>query len=684
MKLKRYFGLFFLVVHCIAWSQKNYVKVSVLDFSEKTPLLGAHVCLESANGIKHYYSTDIDGNTVVPFLEETSITISYTGYKTTMLALANEANFEVLLKPDLLSLDQVVVTASLKPIKVDQSIYKVKVLNSSTMEKQGVQNVRDALRFQTGVNLIEDGVLGSQIIMQGLEGQYVKFLIDGVPIIGRQDGNIDLSQIDISQVDHIEIVEGPMSVVYGSNALAGTINIITKQNKYYNFSSNANVYVESVGQLNGNVGLLGNIRNSKYGMFIGYRWFDGYDMDTTTRSMNWNPKNQNNVDAFYGFKSKGWDTKFGVRLSMEDLIYKGDYLIPNRAIDIQFLTNRFSYYGSFSKQINAYKTLTGLISYNTYKRKVQEHIAKDDINVLEKRGDAYQDVFKTLNARVSYAQDFKAWLVWQMGYELTQEMGEGAKVVNNDGITENAIWSDLKINLSEKLIFQPGIRYLHHSMYQAPIIFSSHIKWNPSKKWEGRVSVAKGFRTPSMKELYMNFVDSNHKIFGNENLKPETSYNVTAALGKSFFLTENSIVKFEATTFSNHLYDVIELASDGKGIAFVYKNISEKKTHGGTFGINYQYQFFKLNLGMAITGIGYDLNNNGNFDYQYSTDVTIMSKVNLRKSNISTQLDYKYTGARSQLFAGDTKDEIGVGIVSGYHMLNFSTTKNFIKSGFFS
>ena len=67
--------------------------------------------------------------------------------------------------------------------------------------------------------------------LQGLSGEHIKFLIDGVPVIGRMDGNVDLSQLNMYNVDHIEIVEGPMSVIYGSNALAGAVNIITKENK---------------------------------------------------------------------------------------------------------------------------------------------------------------------------------------------------------------------------------------------------------------------------------------------------------------------------------------------------------------------------------------------------------------------------------------------------------------------
>ena len=66
--------------------------------------------------------------------------------------------------------------------------------------------------------------------VQGLSGENVKILIDGVPVVGRLNGNVDLSQINLTNIERVEIVEGPLSVNYGTNALAGTINLITKKN----------------------------------------------------------------------------------------------------------------------------------------------------------------------------------------------------------------------------------------------------------------------------------------------------------------------------------------------------------------------------------------------------------------------------------------------------------------------
>lgn len=683
MKVKYITYLFLFTTFCSVWSQNENTSLEIVDFKHGYPLMGAHICLVSESGKKNYYAANEDGTSAFYLKENSECIISYTGYKTKKLFLIKGTSLKLEMIPDLLMINQVVVTASLQPQKVDQSIYKVGVVTAETLEKNGAQNIRDALRFQPNINLLEDGVLGSRIVMQGLEGQHVKFLIDGMPIIGREGGNIDLSQIDMSQVDHIEIIEGPMSVVYGSNALAGTIHIITKKNKYYKWSGSAIAYAESIGQFNGSVSLQGNKGKSKFGFSSGYRIFKGYDFDKSDRDMNWDPKDQINADAFYGLDVKGWETKFGIRASREDLMIKGNYLNELSAIDTQFLTDRITYYGQFTKKNKAENILTGQISYHSYLRTSQEYIVNDGLNTKDKKGEESFNEFKTLNTRLSYGQELKSWLEWKIGYELTNELGSGEKLSDNDGVFENAIWSNLRINLTDQLIFQPGIRLLHHNVYEAPLIYSAHLKWNSDNKWLGRLSFAKGFRTPSLKELYLNFVDANHNIFGNKNLQPETSYNLTGTVNKTLDISEASIVKMDVSGFYNHLFEVIELTTGVDDVNYYYyNNISEKKTHGGSFNVIYNYNNnLKLNGGVVVTGIGYDLNNNSDFNFRYSTDYIASTSYVWSKIDLSMQFDYKFSDSRIQLY-GDV-DEIIEGTVSSYEMLNFSITKK-LKNNRFS
>ena len=147
-------------------------------------------------------------------------------------------------------IEEVVITANYKPTGIDKSINPVRILNMDKLQTIGVQNVADALKFQGSINVVQDNLIGTQTSVQGLSGNNLKILIDGRPIIGRLNGNIDLSQLSTLNIDRLEIVEGPLSAQYGTDALGGIINIITKKNTDHNFDALISGYAESAGQLN--------------------------------------------------------------------------------------------------------------------------------------------------------------------------------------------------------------------------------------------------------------------------------------------------------------------------------------------------------------------------------------------------------------------------------------------------
>ena len=124
---------------------------------------------------------------------------------------------------------EVVVTGLISETTAENAIHKIRIIGSKELNSGLFLDLGSALSKELNINLTQDNVLGSSISIQGVSGQNVKILIDDVPVIGRLNGNIDLSQISLSNIERIEIIEGPLSTIYGTDALAGTINIITKK-----------------------------------------------------------------------------------------------------------------------------------------------------------------------------------------------------------------------------------------------------------------------------------------------------------------------------------------------------------------------------------------------------------------------------------------------------------------------
>jgi outer membrane receptor for ferrienterochelin and colicins len=120
------------------------------------------------------------------------------------------------------------VTGQHAPTSAKNATYKITSIDKQEILKRGVTNLREALDNQLGIDLSQDNVYGSSVSINGISGEGIKVLVNGIPLVGRIDGKLDLSQINLNNVERIEIVKGPLSVIYGSDALGGVINIITK------------------------------------------------------------------------------------------------------------------------------------------------------------------------------------------------------------------------------------------------------------------------------------------------------------------------------------------------------------------------------------------------------------------------------------------------------------------------
>ncbi len=127
-------------------------------------------------------------------------------------------------------LARVVITATRVDSRIGSDIASVAVLNGDTLRARGIRDVAEALREIPGAAIVRSGSFGAQtsLFLRGGESDYVRVLIDGVPI-NDPGGSIDLSSYTLDDVDRIEVVRGPTSVLYGSDAVAGVIQIFTRQ-----------------------------------------------------------------------------------------------------------------------------------------------------------------------------------------------------------------------------------------------------------------------------------------------------------------------------------------------------------------------------------------------------------------------------------------------------------------------
>jgi len=617
------------------------------------------------------------------------ISTSFIGYNTAIDTLYPGKNLVIQLIPMVYNVDEVVVTGQMTPERVDKSIYKVKVLSSLSIDQKAALNLSDMLSSELNIRSSHDNIFGSSITMQGLGGEHVKFLIDGVPIIGRQNGELDLQQINMLDVDHLEIIQGPMSVIYGSNALAGVINIITKSPDRQKVNAFAELYTESVGVYNVQAG--GSISKKKNSFsFTGARnFFGGFSVVDTSRFKQWKPKLQYSADAAYLYKTRKTSVNISGKYFLQQMRDKG---LPSpifnldKAFDKYYFTTRWTTRGELYRKTSEHGLLKIMAAYSFY-QKIKNTYIKDLTN-LEKTiyiGSDSQDTsrFDNMLFRPVFSNSINKGIIkYQMGLDMNRETGSGKRVDNGQQeISDYAAFFSLAYSPVSQLTIQPGIRGIYNSIYKAPLVYSLNVKWNVIENLALRASVAKGFRAPSLKELYLFFVDINHNIIGNPDLKAENSENYSLHLTYNTHTPANYNWGIDMNLFYNHLENKIQLQNiSNKPLIYSYVNVDQYYTQGVDINFNNRiYPWMKIVLGYAFTGrkqVSSTLLDNKGFIY--SSDITAQTNVTWRKTGLNFSVFYKYNGKYPELTLDSTGHQI-IASIAPYQTLDFNISRKFWK-----
>lgn len=661
--------------------------IKILNRETNQPVPGTQIICSPYNVASKVPSetfyTDADGTAINTFPEKAIITIRAAGYQTindTILPTGAKTIFISKLSVDL---DEVVVTGQYDINTSDKSLYKVKVINNAAIQSMAAQDLTDVLSTQLNCRLAQDNILGSSVSINGISGQHVKILVDGVNVIGRENGNIDLSQLHMNNVDRIEIVEGPMSVSYGSDAIGGLINIVTRKSSSYGFEGDLNLYTESVGTYNADGGLFWNRNQHNLSLSGGRYFFNGYSQTDTSRFMEWKPKEQIFGAVGYQYSGKSIKISFKNDFLNQQIQNKGNpVLTPYQAyaFDDYYLTKRWNdaitaelrlKNGSRLQFINAYSYYSHI--RNTYRM---------DLVTLEKSlltGEEVQDTsaFTAWNFRGTYnqARDSRK-LHYQGGYDINAETGNGNKLVNGrQTIVDYAIFGSLEYPLFDQFFIRPGLRISYNTKYGAPVAPSLNLKYTFKTNYTLRASYAHGFRAPSLKELDLYFVDVNHNILGNSNLKAETSNNYDLSL--SLLKKAGAIgLNVEAGAFYNNISNIITLAlTQPETQLYTYINIDKYQTTGATINASLKSKHFSFSSGFTITGLFNSLSDSFNVEHfsltpEFSNNLTI----SFPEAGWEGGVFMKSTGTTPG-YNIDAEGNIYQTTIAAYTIVDFSITK---------
>ena len=673
-----------------SYGQSQTSCFTLLDSKTAEPVAFANVCTEGLHAkVQKHYVTTMEGTFPNEIKERSAIAISCVGYITLRDTLSPGTGKVLRLIPTVFNINEVVITGQYSPERADKSIYKVDVINSRQIENKAANTMAELLNDQVNMRVSQGGVLGTSLSMQGLSGENVKFLVDGVPMIGRMDGNIDLNTIVLTNVDHVEIIEGPMSVIYGSNALAGVINVITKENKKNRLTAYVNSYLESVGAFNFSGGASANFGSHGVSFTGGRNFFGGYTVPGLDhgRAQTYKPRRQYFFSGYYMFTHRNLKIKLAGQYFNEYLQDKGNLLPPyfETAFDSYFTTMRYNMHLDMYLNLPRKHYLTFMGAYSSYSR-IKEKYYKDltNMNEIQTTNPDDQDTTDMASwvSRITYSKNNnEKRLNFQSGFDFNNESGSGKRILDhNQVINDFALFGSLKWDLIPSLSLQPGIRLIYNSKFNAPVVYALSGRYAFNDCLSLRLSYSKGFRSPAIKELYLYFMDVNHNVQGNQNLGSETSNNANVNLN---YTRESRRYSWSAdlSGFYNHVKNNILLAqADSNSTLYTYINVDQYNALSSQLNLSFfYYPALTIRMGFSETGRNYHFDDqNQNTSFYFTPDFSTNVSYQFIGPAITLALNYKYTGKTPQFLV--EKSSITEGYIDPYHSMDFTAMKGLFNN----
>jgi len=242
MKIKQLFLLvFFIPVFCTA--QTYNIKIAAIDIEKQIAVPDAAVQLSDL----HFSITDNKGEATLSNIIGGIYTlkISHIGYKTyeSEIKIVADTTLTIKLYSKNIKLNEVIVTSSKYEQDINMLPYSVSSISMDEVQVNPSFTVPDLLKTEPGISLMRDGIWGTEVSIRGMSRANVVTLVDGFRMETSTDIAARLSMIDLNDVERIEVVKGASSVLYGSGATGGTINIISKTGSYHNkFTLNGSYY----------------------------------------------------------------------------------------------------------------------------------------------------------------------------------------------------------------------------------------------------------------------------------------------------------------------------------------------------------------------------------------------------------------------------------------------------------
>ncbi len=574
--------LFVLFSIQTGFAQEHTVNGTV--YSEGEPLNGASLRIKGTNlgtitNEKGYFSIKFSKK------KNNQLIISYTGHKSKQIEIdPKDSDIGKIILELYESLDEIVISGTLKPVSKLNSPVAVEVYSQSFFKANPSPSIFESLESINGIrpqlncNVCNTG----DIHINGQEGSYTMVLIDGLPIVSGLSTVYGLSGIPQSLIERVEIVKGPASTLYGSEAIGGVINLITKLPEN---SSKLSVdsFLSDWGELNTDIGYKYSLSKRTTGL-LGINYFNFSNPIDNNNDGFTDLTIQDRISIFNKF-TYGDKLSFATRFVYEDrwggqLNWEPKYRGGDTVYGENIYTTRFEAFGNYTFN----KNLSFQFSYNNHTH-----------------NSAYGTTIFNANQTIGFGQ-----LIWNksiknndllfgLAYRYTY-YDDDTTATFNEILNSNQediyhmpglfIQDEIKINESNTLLL--GIRFDHNSLHGN--IFTPRINYKLSNYDQTsilRLSFGTGYRVAQVfTEDHAALTGARDVVFLND-LEPEKSWNTNLNYVKKVYLKEGAIIDFDISIFKTQFSNKIIPDYDTNPNKIIYDNLKGRSiSQGVSLNIN--------------------------------------------------------------------------------------------------
>ena len=556
-----------------ALAQEPSVRGVVVDARTRSPIAGARVQSGRAGSAE----TGADGAFVLPVGPGDTLRAAALGYGRATVPLgAADSVVTIALAPLTTVLPDLVVTTSRREQRAAQTAVPVTTLDRGEIDAAAAASVDRLVGELPGVQLLPTNPTGANLSIRGVDGPRVLVLVDGEPISGNLLENRDLSRLSTLAVDRIEVVKGPLSALYGSDALGGVVNVVTRD-------PDGPLTLGVDGRI-GDGGRREGAVTAESGGPVSYRLSGGWREDRRVASVD-QPD-----DAF----ARVWDLRGTVRAAAGSRVrLRGDVSLLRERQRWQLSADGFN---GFNDNVGANGFVEAVWSLGQDALRSRLYLEHYSHRFRQARGDQplatdSTEIQREDMAKVSaiYSLALGAQVL-DLGADLSHRRIEAPGKLDgaiDDEVVEGYAQTGWRLG---EVLLNPAARVSWNSRWGAAFTPSVAAAWDATPSLRFRAGVARGFRGPSFKELAWDFPNpfAGYTIRGDPGLTPERSWQTSAGLSWS----AGGGIVLSGEAYRNSIRDLIELTAAGTDagsglLVFSPRNVRRARTQGVELGAHW-------------------------------------------------------------------------------------------------